>query len=277
MCRKICFILVVVLLGGLAACYEAPAGGGPGATPSVMSALSPTASATAVPSATATSTATATQTETPTPTPTETPAPVLPQEVIEELAGLLTRDVCWPGSCIGPFKDNSSFILQVSTGIIERQIITDELGNEVAGVDVLQAVTRNKEDQPVVFKVVVQGWTKDNPNLNAYWWTYRRLFEGAEDENKLPKTVLPLEYIRQMFAKGLVFNSQVELLLGDGWLVVPDRDSEILFARLLLAQTANTEKMKIFLLSRGVEGADSDFLIATTFLGSTREQLAPLP
>ena len=205
------------------------------------------------------------------------PTPVLSQEEIEELAGLLTRDVCWPGSCIGPFKDNSSFILQVSTGIIERQIITDELGNEVAGVDVLQAVTRNKEDQPVVFKVVVQGWTKDNPNLNAYWWTYRRLFEGAEDENKLPKTVLPLEYIRQMFVKGLVFNSQVELLLGDGWLVVPDRDSEILFARLLLAQTANTEKMKIFLLSRGVEGADSDFLIATTFLGSTREQLAPLP
>ena len=203
--------------------------------------------------------------------------PVLSQEEIEELAGLLTRDVYWPGSCIGPFKDNSSLILQVSTGIIERLAITDELGNEVAGVDVLRAVTRNKEDQPVVVKVVVQGWTKDNPNLNAYWWTYRRLFEGAEDENKLPKTVLPLEYIRQMFAKGLVFNSQVELLLGDSWLVVPDRDPEVLFARLLLAQTANTEKMKIFLLSRGVEGADSDFLIATTFLGANSEQLAPLP
>jgi len=203
--------------------------------------------------------------------------PVLSQEEIEELAGLLPRDVYWPGSCIEPFKDNSSFILQVSTGIIERLAITDELGNEVAGVDVLRAVTRNKEDQPVVVKVVVQGWTKDNPNLNAYWWTYRRLFEGAEDENKLPKTVLPLEYIRQMFVKGLVFNSQVELLLGDSWLVVPDRDPEVLFARLLLAQTANTEKMKIFLLSRGVEGADSDFLIATTFLGANSEQLAPLP
>ena len=35
--------------------------------------------------------------------------------------------------------------------------------------------------------------------------------------------------------------------------------------------------MKIFLLSRGVEGADSDFLIATTFLGANSEQLAPLP
>ena len=67
MCRKISFILVVVSLVGLAACYEAPAEGGPGATPSVMSALSPTASATAVPTATPTST------ETPTPEPTSTP------------------------------------------------------------------------------------------------------------------------------------------------------------------------------------------------------------
>jgi len=71
MCRKICFILVFVLLGGLAACYEAPVGGGPGATPSVMSALSPTAAATAVPIATATPTATLE----PTSTPTETPTP----------------------------------------------------------------------------------------------------------------------------------------------------------------------------------------------------------
>ena len=280
MCRKICFILVVVLLGGLAACYEAPAGGGPGATPSVMSALSPTASATAVPSATATSTATATQTETPTPTPTPEATPALSQEEMEELAGLLTPDNCGFGCRIGPVnKHNSSLIYQVSTGIVERLAITDELGNEVAGVDVLRAVVLNKEGQPVVVKVVVQGWTEDNPNLNAYWWTYRRLFEGAEDEERLPKTVLPLEYIKQMFSKGLVFSTQVELEpLGDSWLgVTPDVDPEILFVNLLLAQTTNTEKMKIFLFSQGVEGADSDFFIATTFLGINSEQLAPLP
>jgi len=280
MCRKICFILVVVLLGGLAACYEAPAGGGPGATPSVMSALSPTASATAVPSATATSTATATQTETPTPTPTPEATPALSQEEMEELAGLLTPDNCGFGCRIGPVnKHNSSLIYQVSTGIVERLAITDELGNEVAGVDVLRAVVLNKEGQPVVVKVVVQGWTEDNPNLNAYWWTYRRLFEGAEDEERLPKTVLPLEYIKQMFSKGLVFSTQVELEpLGDSWLgVTPDVDPEILFVNLLLAQTTNTEKMKIFLFSRGVEGADSDFFIATAFLCSAHEQHAPLP
>lgn len=77
MCRRICYILFVVLLGGLAACYEAPAGGGSGATPSVMSALSPTASATAVTIATATPTATL--------EPTPTPTPPLPQEVFSQI------------------------------------------------------------------------------------------------------------------------------------------------------------------------------------------------
>lgn len=60
MCRKICFILVFVLLGGLAACE-------PGATPSLVSASSPTAAATATPTFTPTPTETPTLTETPTP------------------------------------------------------------------------------------------------------------------------------------------------------------------------------------------------------------------
>ncbi|MFH1908440.1 MAG: hypothetical protein ABIL11_13835 [Chloroflexota bacterium] len=280
--RFLIFVLALLtstaLSASLAACRQVPEGGSPSLR------VSPSSSPIPALSEAEGSTNTPKPTETPIPTPTLTPTPtteaLLPQEEIEELASQLTPLICRPDYCIRPVdKDNSSSIFLVSTGIIERLAITDELGNEIAGVDVLHTVTRNKEDQPVVVKVIVQGWTKDNPNLNAYWWTYRRLFEGAEDEKRLPKTVLPLEYIRQMFAKGLVFKSQLELEpLGDDWLgVVPDRDPEVLFVNLLLAQTANTEKMKVFVLSQGVEGADNDFLIATAFLSSEGAQQTPLP